>query len=397
MVYHSLLLAGIGVFAWQRSRMDVWWLAFFSGALYGLPVAFGYDIFGRPIAPVAIGVVLGLQGLLLGICTIRGRRPTSPVVEVSSGGYLATVATLVCTVSFVLLLWNYGTALFFVHKSEAGVSGYFYVLWRMSATYAMVIAVIERRYVLAAFALVPLLATIFAGDRTAVALTAAALVWMSLHTGRMAGARLGIAIPVVAALGLFLFFGKTFQALWISGDFSSFPTAALQVWSEGAEAVAQTEPFAVMGVFSALTGLTASPPGHLLLEVGAQLLVVPSWFGLDSTAFNDFYQPLLFPEFKERSLAYSFWGEGYVRAGWIGVCGFIAVFCAGLALFDRLSRSQSLALRSFAYVGGAYWAFYIHRNSLVSMLAYQRQIILFLLALVFLATLLKAFTRRLMR
>ena len=393
--YFLILAAGTILFLVRRCRLTVWWVAFYSGAIYGLPITVGWDIFGASISPIVGVIVLSTQFFLLLCCWFREDEQTVGPELGGEGGFLSFIATLVCVLSFVALMMSYGTSVFFVHKTESGIGGYFYILWRISSTYAVVISMIERRYHLAALASVPLVATIFAGDRTAVGLAAIGLLWMTLQTRRISGMKLGIALPSAALLGLFLFFGKTFQALWTTGGLSSASDLTTVLIEDGFDGITKTEPFVVIGVFSALTKLQVEPPGNLLLDVASQFLVVPSWFGIDSGSFNDFFQPLLFPGFKEKSLAYSFWGEAYVRGGWVGVVAFFLIYCAGLVMFDRLSRRQSLVTRSFAYVGGAYWAFYIHRNSLVSMIAYERQIVLFLLALVVVTLALRRFNRRL--
>lgn len=395
LAYFFLLFAGTALFALQRFRMTIWWVAFYAGAIYGMPVAVGWDLFGYPISQVSnITVILSQSALLLTCFLKRDRGLPGADIQPSDSGRLSLVAVVVCLVSFAALVATYGTSIFFVHKTESGVSGYFYIAWRMSATYAVLISMVEKRHRLALVALVPLLATIFAGDRTAVGLAAIALLWMGLQTGRLSGLKFGIAIPTIAMLGLFLFFGKTFQALWSLDAVSSLQDFSIILQDEGTDAITTTEPFAVIGVFSALTQMRTGPPDSLILDVASQFLIVPSWFGFDSGSFNSFFQPILFPGYREKSLAYSYWGEGYVRAQWFGVAAFFAIYWAGLHVFDRLSRRRSLALRSFAFVGGSYWAFYIHRNSLVSIIAYERQIILFLLALLFLAAILRLFDRR---
>lgn len=378
--YLILLVLGIILFAMRRMNTNIWWVAFFSTAIYAIPVAFGYDLFGRTLKPeTSLCMIIVLVACLLAASFSRVQ-----VVDRNEGldaaniDHIFYVSLLVCLASFALLLMLYGTEVFHTHKTESGIGGYFYIFWRLAASFGVLTCVLARRWKLLSLAMIPLGSTLLAGDRTAVGLTTIGALWIILQYSKLAAPRqLALAIPV-CALGLFLFFGKVFQAQLYTDTFVSFSALAGTVAAGGVGSIVRSEPFATIGVLNALIDFQMTPPAPLLLEVAAQFLVVPSAFGFDSNSFNDFFQPILFPGYRENSLAYSFWGEGYLRGGWLGYSGFLLIYLGVLALFDRLSRKTSGMARLFAYTGGAYWAFYIHRNSLVSILAYERQIVIFL-------------------
>lgn len=379
--YSLVVLTGLLVLAFMRLRVDLWWVAFFSAAIYALPLAFSTDIFGRPISAEASLIMTGVLIVLL-LLAVRtrnlvGEPPEFPRASVN----LVYVSLLTSLAIFLALIWTYGFSIFFVHKLESGINDYFYILWRLSATLALLLAILSRRYKIAIISVVPILGTVLAGDRTTLGLSLVAVMWLLLQERRVRGPQMGLAVGSFVALGIFIFFGKIFQAMWSQGILSSMQDLIAEVLVSGRLAIIQTEPFAVIGVLSALTTLNAGPDDFLVLEMLGQILVVPSAFGFESASFNEFFQPLLFPEFRSKSLAYSFWGEAYVRGGWFGVAFFVLFFAAGLWVFDRLTRTGSLGIRAMAYVGGAYWAFYIHRNSMISMLAYERHIWLFGLGL----------------
>ena len=148
-----------------------------------------------------------------------------------------------------------------------------------------------------------------------------------------------------------------------------------------------------MAVMDGLIELEDSPDDSLVAASLAQLLIVPSAFGFDSGKFNDFFQSRLFPGFKDRSMAYSFWGEGHVRYGASGILMFLGIYLSGLYIFQSLISSSKFSFQVFGFIGGSYWAFYIHRNSLVSILAYERQFILYLLILLMLTGAVVALSR----
>lgn len=396
-LYILMLLVGMGVFAKRGLAMNVWWVAFYSTAIYSLPVAFGRTAFQATLGTEAAAMMLLVMFACLA-CSLLSRPSVRREGQANSphrtaDRYVPHLLVLACFVSFALLLFIYGTGIFYVHKVESGISGQFYIFWRLTSTLAVIACLIARRWRLLCVALVPLCATLFAGDRTAVGITVIAAVWLSLK-GKQVRPHKTFAIVLSAiALGVFLFFGKTFQAQWASGTFTSISDLAVSVADQGIGAVVRTEPFAVAGVLDALIGLPQAPSGSLFLEVAAQFLIFPSYFGFESSSFNDFFQPILFPGFRERSMAYSFWGEGFVRGGWIGFASFLGVYLFILRLLDRMTNSSHLLVRVASYVGGSYWAFYIHRNSMVSIIAYERQIVVFCLVIFITAYLFRSFNR----
>ncbi len=375
--------------------MNLWWIAFFSALIYGLPLAFGYDLFGKPLS-IESRVMMLCVVYACFICALFSRQHSINEVSVAKGGaarFYGKAFVAISALSFILLLLMYGTAFFFVHKTESGVSGYIYMLWRISSTAGVIWCLVLRRYRMLLIPLVPLIATLFAGDRTTVGLTAVAAIWILLQSRTVSFGRMMLVLGGSLALGTFLFFGKTFQAQWVTGTFESLPSLARTVIANGQDSVIRTEPFAIFGVFNALTSLSYGPPGSLIVEVAAQVLIMPSFFGFSASSFNDFFQPILFPAYREHSLAYSYWGEGFVRGGWLGFIGFLIIYLLVLRFFDGLSRRGGPILRCFSFAGGAYWAFYIHRNSMVSIISYERQIALYFVGVVILALAFRAINR----
>lgn len=360
-------------------RANIWWIAFFSAVIYDLPIAFGIDYWKVEIPAIVDVTLLMMLGLLLSACAASPRNTPPEYTLTAVDQTIARTSVVVCALIFVGMLGEYGTSVFFVHKTDSGISGLVYIGWRLSATFALILAVQTRQYRLTWIPAVSLAATLFAGDRTAVGLTAISLGWLILSSVRLKKAGVTIILASFALLGTFLFFGKTFQALWWSGHFTTFGAMVDLIVDQGRDSITATEPFTTIGVFSAITTLKFGPPGSLLVDICAQLLIIPSYFGFDSGSFNDYFQSTLFPFYRDRSLAYSYWGEGYARGGVFGIFGFFAIYLSLLAFFERISRHRKMIVRSFAYVGGSYLAFYIHRNSMVSILAYQRQIILYVI------------------
>lgn len=398
-IYVLIVLLGLVFILKRGMSASIWWVAFFSTAIYALPVAFGRDAFNQE-AKVEASMMMLITLLSCLVCAlISTRRRVVGIHDEfrpigSKDRIIPSIFVAASFVAFGSILLIYGSQVFYAHKTESGVGAQFYIFWRLTSTLAVLACLISGRRKLLLLSLLPLFATLFAGDRTAVGITVIASVWMLLQGRRVGAIKTLIILVSAVGLGTFLFFGKTFQAQWVAGTFTSIPDLTRTVLSQGLEAVTRTEPFAIFGVMNALVGFDHSPPDSLLIQIAAQFLILPSFFGFDSSAFNDFFQPILFPGYRERSMAYSFWGEAYVRGGWFGFFAFLSVYLLVLRLFDRLSTRAGLIMRVFAYAAGSYWAFYIHRNSMISILAYERQLILFCLMVFCAWVFLRSFNRQ---
>lgn len=116
-------------------------------------------------------------------------------------------------------------------------------------------------------------------------------------------------------------------------------------------------------------------PGWVVpLSLVSFLPVPTSWFGTSSSIFNELFQPALFPSI-EYGMAYSPWAEAF---SWLGLPG---VFCYSfliplfVVLFDGLWRSnKSNPFGAIFLMMGVTLAFWVHRNSAGSELAYLRNI-----------------------
>lgn len=395
--YVSIILIGTLLFAMQRSRANVWWVAFYSAAIYTMPVSFNVDKFGNTLHQDAMLMMCFVLVAMLPPAVMSRSRSQVGERAAHPSRIFVTMAVLVALIVFVALPFIYDFGVFQRHKSESGVSGYYYVAWRISASVAVLACVLSGRNRLALVAALPLFGSLLAGDRTAVGLTLIALCWFGFSAGRLTAPRAIIAVLMVGAVALFLFFGKTFQAQWSTGTFVSLQDLAGTVYEDGVQAVVGTEPFVTFGVLNALVKRPLVPPDSVVISAIAQMFPVPSYIGFESTAFNDFFQPRLFPAHVPRSLAYSYWGEGYVRGGWFGFLGFLFFYMIVLRFFEGLTARSHLWLKIIGFLGGAYWAFYVHRNSMASLLAYERQIVLYVVVLAATAFAFRAFNKRIKR
>lgn len=387
LLFYLLVVLGTVSFVARRPNVTIWWVAFYSAAVYSLPLTTGIDAFGRVIEQTVVAWMLILQLTLLFFALLDSRE--APPLRVSrTTSVLPMVALAVSLLVFSTVVADAGLRIFQVHKLESNLNPILYIGWRVSASFSFLAGLLLGNRVVVATSFVVLGLTFLAGDRTAIGLVLIASLWAHMATNRVSWIRLLIGAIAVLFLGTLILFGKLLQAVILTNGAYSINDAFEFVASDFGQALSLTEPWATIGVFSSIVRSEIVAPVELFLSSFAQVLPVPSVFGLSSAAFNDFYQPLLFPGFRAQSLAYSFWGEAHAYFGRWGLVLFLVMYVAGLWGLSRLARSGNLAVRVFGYLGGAYWAFYIHRNSLASILAYERHILLYSVGVVIITTIL---------
>lgn len=118
-----------------------------------------------------------------------------------------------------------------------------------------------------------------------------------------------------------------------------------------------------------------------------RLLPLPSSaYGVAVTDFNELFQPALFPSINY-GLAFNPWAEAYSWAGYLGV--FVMAMFYLLVIYALNWQSffnGRKVIRVLCVVVGVYFAFWLHRNSLGSILSYVRNVIYPFLAAWFFAS-----------
>lgn len=105
------------------------------------------------------------------------------------------------------------------------------------------------------------------------------------------------------------------------------------------------------------------------------LLPIPlSLWDLESSLFNDLFQPVLFPQIKY-GMAYNPWAEAYSWGGYLGVAIYAIFFPLFLRLLDlMLSKYYLSPVGGVVLAVGVYLSFWVHRNSIGSEFAYLRNV-----------------------
>lgn len=376
-VFIAVSLAGAAWFLAARRRVDLFTVAFFSSVIYFIPGYVGYDLFLSPLDPRAYVIFTAVLLGVWGAAALFSRQGLMPPPR--PAGIEAAVLTLVAAavVAFVLVTYGYGVLL--RHKTLAPIPAAVSIAWRVTASLAFVIACVGRNWRTAAVSGTLLFIMFVASDRTAVAMVTLAL---GLEGFRRYGAiRLGpwlrrAWLPGIAAV-VMLWGGKVIhisvQLAYREGSISAARDFLYSPYVRNMLLV-RSEPFNTQSLLNAtLQNDLRVGPGHLV-DLPQMLWIAPSMFGYSSAAFNDAAQAL-FPAVRRRSMAYNFWAEGVASGGWLAFAFYLLVYLAGLWGMERLSQTRHGGWRGVWLLMGAYWAFYIQRNSLASIVTYEKQIL----------------------
>lgn len=127
-------------------------------------------------------------------------------------------------------------------------------------------------------------------------------------------------------------------------------------------------------------------------DVGKSLLAIGplplSWFDFSSDNFNQLFQPVLFPGINY-GMAYNPWAEAYSWLGNLGVFFYSIGILITLRLLWRSYVAASPLFSVIILMMGITVSFWIHRNSLATILAYSRNILYPLVCVYFLYAVLR--------
>ena len=381
------------VFAWlytlkARRRVDVHTLALAAATGYFAPLLTGRDLHGQALhaGVYAVGTLVVLALCLSAV--IRDRRPEaesrplSPRLALYRRNYARVLVVLTVLLGLTVLVWSGGTILT-VHKTDVvGVPHWVLPMWRISGTLLLLLGVATRHRAYMVIGGIHVAFVFLASDRTNVAMAGGALLLLYGLQGADLRALLRPRI-----LGLFAIL--LVAVVWGSTAFSG-----LRVWADRdlnsamnhvrtadyAGQLTSSEPFLTQLILNQVLMDGYQLPAGYLWSGLLQWTPSVRALGFESGHFNTEMQRDLFPGVTTYRMAYNYWAEALATGGWLMLALFLLLFLLGLHILDAvLSRSRSpLVVTTVAY-SGAYWAVYIHRNSLLTSLAFQRHIFYFVL------------------
>lgn len=150
-------------------------------------------------------------------------------------------------------------------------------------------------------------------------------------------------------------------------------------------------------------GIYSSEPYHIATILNS---IIEDDFRVDSTYLNDFLYHLLpnatqftdtlhffsnrlkstyFSDWGDSSgVGATFWGEGLALFSILGLIFFYVIYAILLVVLNILYSKSSINFKPPIAIMGAYWATYIHRNSLFQMISHEKKVLyIFILIFVF--------------
>jgi len=264
--------------------------------------------------------------------------------------------------------------LFFLQDRYDQSASFIKLLWRWVNAFGFLAAVVAGTRNYAAIFLVFLVMYFLAGDRTVITITAVCYFVVMRPWAKRSGefrpfysAMLLVAVLSIVILG---------KPIYLAVKAQSLEPLVGRLIGSGIEVHLKAfEPFSTAN----LLNLTATSEfrisfSDLFLNLLAQILIVPSFFGIDTNAFNT--------KFTEAFSLYLSWGvagnylaQAYAVGGLLGVAAYSILLCSVLIWCDRNCSRRGVMKLLIAFIG-ALFAVYVHRNSLDNMLSFVRQFVI---------------------
>lgn len=387
----SSFFAGLYFFV-RRRDIDLLLVYFLSMVLYFLPLFFVsvYEPVSKSyITPhYMIFIVAGVA--CLGTLVAAGTKellakPVSVDISVTPmvGCIFNRLLLIICLALFFSIFGELSSA---KSKSEMLEGGGFQLMLLSSLVPVGVISSYSRPdYALTVIFSLLCLVLFFFGSRSVLVFAFLAF-FVFFSAGRPVVLIAKFRIMLILASSLFfVVIGKTFYGAVMAGGLTGiidwYQTLDIKKLWHGAEFLATGG--ILNEVLMARFSIAASVVPLSLL---AGLPLPTAWFGFSSSVFNDLFQPQLFPSI-DYGMAYNPWAEAY---SWLGLAGVVLyAICIPFTIlcFEKAARlNGGNPMGAIFLIMGVTVAFWIHRNSVGSELAYLRNIfypglVLFLVAL----------------
>jgi hypothetical protein len=385
-LFFATAISGAAYFLLSHRRVDLFSLAFASSCVYFLPGFLGAVPYGGagdatvPLESETYLVMVAIMGAIAvgawmfephgAHAARRARDVADPVAS--------QIALIASIIGLVLTLRSDEGDLFSADKVEvlSAVSRWFYI-YAVSASLAVVLAYLHRQWwtLLAGAGL--LLFSVFVGFRSHFAMTVIAvfLVHFQAQGPQRFLARNQVAAVLALTAAMFFFSYKFVYRMVKLGEYDVVAERFVDPQFH-LQAIVDSEPFATQMILNEILRSRFETEGAYIVEgLAAQSILFSERFGLEAVAFNDLFQPVLFPDI-DWGMAGNIWAQMLAAGGWPLLLGFLALFVLSLRTGSRWLETAGLSTRALIALGGSYWAFYIHRNDIGYQVILEKRVLL---------------------
>jgi hypothetical protein len=293
-----------------------------------------------------------------------------------------TLAALLVSAAILVLIAAVDGPLFFLRERSEFTATLVYpkLLWRWVNLFGLIAALKLGRPRAVVFFSACIFMYFLAGDRTMLLITGVALaVFFFIEDVTVSRLLRPVVLVPALTLLLLLWLGKPIYIAIKSYDlsllwrmFSGYSSTIL---------LSYIEPFVTHTIVEDVIAYEFEYAWSDLLEtVLAQLLLVPAWFGVESSAFNVQMQAELYP-WVRYGMASNFLAQAWSLSGYGSVALLFSLLTWAMVLLNRLNFTTSGVARMVVVVIAAAAGAYFYRNSVGNVLSLVRQIVIVALAL----------------
>jgi hypothetical protein len=392
-LFFASAICGAVYFLFSHRRVDLFTLAFAASCVYFLPGFFGavpYGDSGDSTVPLETETFLVMAAVMAAIALGAWMFESHGGHESRNSRSIADpvasqVALIVSVIGLVLTLQSDEGDLFSADKVEvlSAVSRWFYI-YAVGASLSVVLAYLHRQWWTLLMAAGLLLFSVYVGFRSHFAMTVIAVFLAHFHAQgaqRFIG-RNQIAAILALTAAMFFFSYKFVYRMVKLGEYDIVAERMVDPQFH-LQAIVDSEPFATQMILNEILRSRFETDGAYIVEgLAAQSILFSERFGLEAVAFNDLFQPVLFPDI-EWGMAGNIWAQMLAAGGWPLFLGFLGLFVLSLRAGSRWLATARLSTRALVALGGGYWAFYIHRNDIGYQVILEKRVLLSWLIIVF--------------
>jgi hypothetical protein len=399
LLFICIALGGLCYFLLVRRQFDLLALGFLSGCAYFFPGFVGEVIYPLEassvygihleIDPSTYLVMVLVLGSILGVALLSSRMGLEArVLMVQAAAqtqretpqklsFMPEVATFWAVFGLAMTWQTAGGDILFSPDKNLILEEFtrWSVLWSIGSVVGLLMAVEQRRLLLALVCAGLIGVEMYVGFRVSLATALIGLIYISLN--RLGEVRALIAKFHVFALGA-LGMGAllVYKYLYIAIKFGDFD----YVWANLANpelyhaALFRSEPFLTQAILNQVLIEEYRVGWAHLDNLFASLMIFSSELGLEVQGFNDLVQPHLFGSITQSGIAANIWAEAYSVAGWFTLIPFALLYALTLLIGTRIIARAPLDARAFLIAGFCFWAFYIHRNDMLFQITLEKRV-----------------------